>query len=113
MAVAQLKDVGVREVSVLILLVRVVHRYAALGCEAELGHDVVDGASRFGRLGILTLVVDARVGSGLHALGRWNRWHGSTLHALDGECLHDEVLRLVTVHIHTVLGTLNFQGSRL
>ena len=90
--VAQLEDVWVRQVSVLVLLVRVVHGYAALSGKAKLGHNVKDSACRFGLFGSFTLVIDTRAGSRLNALRRWNSRHRSSLHALDGKCLHDKVL---------------------
>ena len=110
--VAQLEYVRVRQVSVLVLLVRVVHGYAAFSGKAELGHNIVDSTCRFGLFGRFTLVIGTGAGSGLNALRRLNSRHRSSLHALDGKCLYDKVLRLITVHVHPVLRALDFQRSR-
>ena len=81
--VAQLEYVRVRQVSVLVLLVRVVHGYAAFSGKAELGHNIVDSTCRFGLFGSFTLVIDTGAGSRLDALRRLNSRHRSSLHALD------------------------------
>ena len=58
-AVAELQDVRVGQVCVLILFVRVVHRDATLRCEGKLGDDVLDLVCVFN----YSSVVDAGVWS--------------------------------------------------